>query len=99
MVPRTSADDPHGLIGQVLEMGAEFKGGAEDVILSWLLSLAPGLDAAVAAGRLLDHHGLRDGPVPEGPLGRVWQLLRETAEYPDRRLRTTPGRRRGRRRH
>lgn len=89
--------DPDLLIAQVLAMGAEFPGPAEDVIFSWLIALAPDVDAAAAANRLLDDHNLRHGPVPDGALGRVWTLLRETAEYPDSRLRRTAPARRGRR--
>ncbi|MGH6960300.1 MAG: hypothetical protein ACREE7_07455 [Dongiaceae bacterium] len=88
--------DPDNLIRQVLEMGAEFAGPAEDILLSWILSLGSGIDPASAANRLLDEHGLRHGAVPAGPIGRVWQLLRETARYPDDSLR--PARRRPRRR-
>ena len=89
--------DPDLLIAQVLEMGAEFAGPAEDVIFSWLITLAPDVDPAAAADKLLDEHHLRADPVPAGPLGRLWALLRETAEFPDSRLRTTTRTRRGRR--
>jgi len=90
--------DPNGLIGQVLEMGAEFSGPAEDVLFSWLISLAPDVDPAVAANRLLDEHKLRDGSVPDGALGRLWTLLRETALFPDERLNAAAARRRASRR-
>jgi hypothetical protein len=89
--------DPDLLIAQVLEMGAEFVGPAEDIIFSWLITLAPDVDPAAAANTLLDDHKLRDGPVPAGAIGRVWTLLRETAEYPDSRLRSSAPARRGRR--
>lgn len=78
-------DDPTGLIRQVLEMGAEFNGYPEDILLSWVLNLPREADAAAAAGRLLDAYGLREGPVPAGAIGRVWHLLRETARH------TSPG--------
>jgi hypothetical protein len=80
-------------------MGAEFAGPAEDIIFSWLITLAPDVDPAAAANKLLDEHNLRHGPVPEGALGRVWTLLRETAEFPDSRLRAAPSRRGRRPRH
>jgi hypothetical protein len=89
--------DPDLLIAQVLEMGAEFAGPAEDIIFSWVITLAPGVDPAAAANTLLDAHNLRHGPVPAGALGRVWTLLRETAEFPDSRLRGSTPARRGRR--
>jgi hypothetical protein len=89
--------DPDLLIAQVLEMGAEFAGPAEDIIFSWLITLASDVDPANAAKKLLDEHNLRAGPVPDGALGRVWTLLRETAEFPDARLRSSAPTRRGRR--
>jgi hypothetical protein len=89
--------DPDLLIAQVLAMGSEFAGPAEDIIFSWLITLAADIDPAAAAGKLLDDHKLRHGPVPKGALGRVCTLLRETAEFPDVRLRTTARARRGRR--
>jgi len=91
--------DPNLLIEQVLEMGAEFTGPAEDIIFSWLISLAPDVDPADAANRLLDQHDLRARAVPEGAAGRLWTLLRETALFPDDRLRTGAQQRRRRQRH
>ncbi len=102
MTARTAAGpvhDPENLIRQVLEMGAEFAGPAEDILLSWILSLGGGIEPAAAANRLLDEHGLRHGTVPPGAIGRVWLLLRETARYPDDTLRPERRqRRRGRQR-
>lgn len=89
--------DPNLLIRQVIEMGAEFTGPAEDIIFSWLISLPPGMDPATAANTLLDEHNLRQGDAPPDAIGRVWTLLRETAEFPDDRLRPAVLRR-GRRR-
>ncbi|MGH6932467.1 MAG: hypothetical protein ACREEE_08535 [Dongiaceae bacterium] len=80
-------------------MGAEFSGPAEDVVFSWLISLARDVDPATAAGLLLDEHGLREGEPPPGAAGRLWQLLRETARYPGDQLRASSPGRRGRRRH
>ena len=90
--------DPNLLIEQVLEMGAEFAGPAEDIIFSWLISLAQDLQPATAANLLLDQHNLRQGDPPPGAIGRVWTLLRETADYPDSRL-SAGARRRRRPRH
>jgi hypothetical protein len=89
--------DPDLLIAQVLAMGREFAGPAEDIIFSWLITLAQDIDPAVAANKLLDEHNLRHGSVPDGALGRVWTLLRETAEFPESRLRSSAATRRGRR--
>lgn len=89
--------DPDLLIAQVLAMGGEFVGPAEDILFSWLITLAPDIDPAAAANTLLDDHNLRHGPVPDGAIGRVCALLRETAEFPDSRLRSSAPTRRGRR--
>lgn len=86
--------DPNLLIRQVIEMGQEFTGPAEDIIFSWLISLAHDLEPATAASQLLDEHNLRQGEPPPGAIGRVWILLRETANYPDSRLRTAARHRR-----
>ena len=90
--------DPDLLIGQVLEMGSEFTGPAEDIIFSWLISLGQEIDPASAANKLLDEHDLRHGAAPDGAIGRLWMLLRETALFPDNRLRTAAGGPRGGRR-
>lgn len=89
--------DPNLLIRQVIEMGAEFAGPAEDIVFSWLISLAADFEPAAAANRLLDEHNLRHGDPPPGAIGRLWTLLRETAEFPDSRL-NSASRRRTRRR-
>src|SRR3546814_10788799 len=48
-----SPDDPGGLIREVLQMGAEFPGPAEDVVLAWILRLGEGRDPGEAAKRLI----------------------------------------------
>lgn len=97
-VPAPDRDDPQGLIGQVLAMGDEFQGYAEDILLSWLLSLPAEIDPGAAAQRLLDRHGIAAGPAPDGPIGRVWRLLRETARHPHAAQDRQRGARRGGRR-
>jgi hypothetical protein len=72
-------EDPVGLIGQALAMGADFPGPAEDVLLSWMLKLDPAVDPIAAAATLLEHHGLAEGELPPGESGRLVRLLRETA--------------------
>ena len=74
-----SAEDPGGLIHEVLRAGPEFAGPAEDVVLSWMLSLEDDRDPAEAARAVLHAHGLAEGPVPDGAAGRVVGLLREAA--------------------
>jgi hypothetical protein len=91
-------EDPQGLIGQVLAMGAEFPGPAGDVLLSWLLDLKDRADPAKAAARLIERHGLAGPPFPPGPLGELIRLLHETARYSPEQLSEMGGRRRGGRR-
>lgn len=86
-------EDPVGLIGQALAMGTEFPGPAEDVLLSWILKLDAGLDPVAAAGVLLSHYGIGEGPLPPGERGKLIRLLRETAACPPE----ASGRARGRR--
>jgi len=90
-------DDPQGLIRQVLEMGPEFPGPAVDVLLSWLLALKDRADAAAAARRLIERHGLHGPPFPPGQLGTLIRLLHETATVSPERLDALSGRRGGRR--
>jgi hypothetical protein len=96
--PASDPDDPQGLIGQVLAMGAEFPGPAGDVLLSWLLELKDRDDPAKAATRLIERHGLIGPPFPPGPLGELIRLLHETARYSPDQLSDRGGRRRGGRR-
>ena len=88
-----SDEDPGGLIRDVLDMGAEFTGPAQDVLLSWFLRLGDGVDAAAAARALLQRYDLADGEIPEGACGELVSLLRQTAEAGPERL-AAPRRRR-----
>jgi hypothetical protein len=96
--PANEPEDPQGLIGQVLAMGADFPGPAGDVLLSWLLDLKDRADPAKAAALLIERHGLTGPPFPPGPLGELIRLLHETARYPAEQLSDMGGRRRGGRR-
>ncbi len=91
-----SPDDPGGLIKQALDMGPEFPGPAEDIMMAWMLRLAEGSDPAAAAGRLLEAYAIASGPLPPGPCGRIVELLRQTAGCPQEHLARPPGRRKGR---
>ena len=82
MTAETLPEDPVGLIGQALAMGAEFPGPAQDVLLSWVLKLDAALDPIAAAAVVLKHYGIEEGPEPPGELGKLVRLLRETAACP-----------------
>jgi hypothetical protein len=72
-------EDPVGLIGQALAMGADFPGPAEDVLLSWMLKLDPAIDPQAAAATLVRYYGVAEGDLPGGEAGKLIRLLRETA--------------------
>ena len=95
---RGPAFDPQLLIRQVLDMGADFPGPAEDILLSWILSLDRTLDPAAAAQQLIDAYGL-EVPADQIETLRLRDLIQQTARFPDGSLQS-PGtaRRRGRRR-
>src|SRR5262245_36075257 len=89
-------EDPVGLIGQALAMGADFPGPAEDVLLSWMLKLDGSVDPIAAASVLIQRYGVAEGPLPQGEAGKLVRLLRETASCsPDQlhRLRRRRGKR------
>jgi hypothetical protein len=90
--------DPQLLIRQVLDMGAEFPGPAEDILLSWVLSLDRALDPASAAQQLIDAYGL-EIPADHHATLRLRELILQTARFPDGSLPSQGNaRRRGRRR-
>lgn len=82
-------EDPGGLVLEVLRMGPEFPGPAQDLLLSWTLKLPDGLDMRQAAARLVQSYGLAAGPLPDDSRGQLIALLREaaSAEPPVRRRR------------
>ncbi len=79
-------EDPGGIVGEILNMGAEFEGPAQDALLGWTLRLGDTQDPAVAARAVLKKYGLVEGPAPEGACGDLVKLLRETASYSQARL-------------
>lgn len=91
-----SPDDPGGLIKEVLEMGAGFPGPAEDILVAWMLRLGEEQDPAEAARRLLENYGIAEGPLSDDACGRVVELLRQAADFPQTRLAGHMGRRGGR---
>ena len=91
-------EDPNRLIRQVLEMGEEFPGPANDVLLSWLIELKDRIDPAEAARRLIERHNLPGPPFATTPRGKLIRLIHETASYSAERLEEMGGRRRGGRR-
>ena len=90
-----SPEDPGGLIKQALDMGPDFPGPAEDILLAWMLRLGDGQDAAAAARRLVERYGLAANPQPDGAHGKLVGLLQQTARCAPAHI---PARRRGRRR-
>ncbi len=95
--PHHSPDDPGGVIREVLLMGPEFPGPAEDVILAWTLRLSVDRDPADAAKGLLATYELAEGPLPDGACGKLVDLLRQAASSGDLAA-NRPVRRGGRRR-
>ncbi len=81
-------EDPGGIIGEILNMGADFTDPAQDALLGWTLRLGDDIDPAAAARGLLEKYGLQDGPTPEGACGELVRLLRETVSYSQKRLDT-----------
>ena len=71
-------DDPGGLIRSALEMGMEFPGPAEDLLLAWILKLPAGGDVPAAARRLIERYALAAHP-REGEIGRLVALIRKAA--------------------
>ena len=95
--PHHTPDDPGGVIREVLSMGPDFPGPAEDVILAWTLRLGADREPADSAKRLLAAYDLTEGPLPEGACGQLVDLLRQAANSQDLAA-SRPTRRGGRRR-
>ncbi len=94
----TLAQDPKRVLEQAFDMGAEFPGPAEDLLLSWVLSLPLDADApaiaTVLAARYRPGVEAIAGIHAKHPIYRLLTLLEQTAAASSARL----GRRGGRRR-
>ncbi len=92
------AQDPKRVLEQAFDMGAEFPGPAEDLLLSWVLSLPLDADApaiaTVLAARYRPGVEAIAGIHAKHPIYRLLTLLEQTAAASSARL----GRRGGRRR-
>jgi hypothetical protein len=95
--PTTTQQDPKRLIEQAFEMGAEFPGPAEDLLLSWMLSLPVDVDAPAIAALLADRHRAQVAHLEEKhPARRLLTLLEQTANAGAARAQGRRGGRRGR---
>jgi hypothetical protein len=88
--------DPKRLIEQAFEMGEEFPGPAEDLLLSWILSLPADADAPAIAGILAERHRPEVADLaPAHPIRRLLLLLEQTAAAGAARAQGRRGGRRG----
>jgi len=75
--------DPKSLLEQAFEMGDEFPGPAEDLLLSWLLSLGGDQPPAEAATALLQRYAARvEGQSDALPIVKLHRLLEQVAISP-----------------
>lgn len=72
-------DDPKSLIFEAFAMGPEFPGPAEDLLLSWILSLDTAADPRAAAIRLVARHAPDPGAFDNPHIRRLAELLAQTA--------------------
>ena len=92
----TLQHDPKRLIEQAFEMGAEFPGPAEDLLLSWILSLPTEADAPAIAALLAERHRAGVTHLPDSPpVRRLLALLEQTATAGAARAQGRRGGRRG----
>lgn len=88
--------DPKRLIEQAFEMGEEFPGPAEDLLLSWMLSLPADADAPGIAALLADRHRAQVAHLADKhPARRLLILLEQTAAASAARAQGRRGGRRG----
>ena len=75
--------DPKSLLEQAFEMDEEFPGPAEDLLLSWLLSLGADQAPDAAATTLLPRYASRvEGKSDALPIVRLHRLLEQVAISP-----------------
>lgn len=75
--------DPKSILEQAFDMGDEFPGPAEDLLLSWLLSLGAGQPPAEAAQTLLPHYTKRMAGKDDAlPIMKLHKLLEQVAVSP-----------------
>ena len=78
--PATAQHDPKRLIEQAFDMGAEFPGPAEDLLLSWMLSLPAEANAPAIAALLAERHRAQVSHLDDKhPARRLLALLDQTA--------------------
>ena len=95
--PATPQHDPKRLIEQAFEMGAEFPGPAEDLLLSWILSLPAEADAPAIAALLAERHRAGVAHLEDKhPVRRLLTLLEQTAAAGAARAQGRKGGRKGR---
>ena len=75
--------DPKSILEQAFEMDDEFPGPAEDLLLSWLLSLGAEQPPAAAAATLLPRYTPRmAGKSDSQPIVKLHRLLEQVALSP-----------------
>jgi hypothetical protein len=75
--------DPKSILEQAFDMEDEFPGPAEDLLLSWLLSLGADQQPATAAAALLPRYTARmEGKSDTLPIVKLHKLLEQVAVSP-----------------
>lgn len=72
-------DDPKALIREAFAMGPEFPGPAEDLLLSWILSLDSATEPRAAARRLIGQYAPDSSRFENPHVRRLADLLQQTA--------------------
>lgn len=81
--PAANPLDPKSLLEQAFDMEDEFPGPAEDLLLSWLLSLGVDQPPAAAAAALLPRYAERmSGKSDTLPIVKLHRLLEQVAVSP-----------------